>query len=94
MTVKWTTAALSSLGQIADHIGQDNPKRAKLFVQELRDKTTALAHFPGMGRPGRVIGTRELVVHKNYIVAYRVRDDEVEVLRVHHAAKRWPEQFD
>jgi toxin ParE1/3/4 len=94
MTVKWTKAALAGLGQIADYIGQDNPKRATSFIQELREKTTALAHFPGMGRPGRVIRTRELVVHKNYIVAYRVRGDDVEVLRVHHVAKRWPERFD
>lgn len=94
MTVKWTKVALAGLGQIADHIGQDNRQRATSFVQELQDKTTKLEQFPGMGRPGRVIGTRELVVHKSYIVAYRLRGKDVEVLRVHHVAKRWPEQFD
>jgi len=43
---------------------------------------------------GRVPGTRELVVTGTpYIVAYRVRDETVEILRVFHAARKWPERF-
>lgn len=94
MAVKWTKKALHSIAQIAEYIEQDNPTRAASFVQEIREKTNMLAAFPGAGRPGRVMGTRELVAHKNYIVAYRVRGENVEVLRVQHVAKRWPEVFD
>ena len=46
---------------------------------------TKLQAHPGMGRAGRVPGTRELVLHKNYIAIYRVRGDDVEILRLHHA---------
>ncbi|MFC3110844.1 type II toxin-antitoxin system RelE/ParE family toxin [Undibacterium arcticum] len=46
-----------------------------------------------MGRPGRVIGTRELVIHPNYIIPYRMSGDVVEVLRVQHVARRWPRRF-
>ncbi len=47
-----------------------------------------------MGRAGRVPGTRELVISGTpYIVPYRVRGGAVEVLRVFHAARRWPTEF-
>jgi len=47
-----------------------------------------------MGRPGRVPSTRELVIPSTpYLVPYWVRDDCIEVLRVFHAARRWPVDF-
>jgi toxin ParE1/3/4 len=94
MDVKWTKKALNSLAEIAKYIEKDNPLRAGTFVKEIREKTNTLGEFPGIGRPGRVPGTRELVVHKNYIVPYRVRGENVEIIRVHHAGKRWPKVFD
>jgi len=89
MAVKWTRTALANLIAIAEYIEKDSPERAKSFVLELQAKTNNLAEFPGMGRPGRVIGTRELVIHPNYIVPYRMRGDVVEILRVQHAARKW-----
>jgi toxin ParE1/3/4 len=86
MALKWTKTALSNLGSIADFIAKDNPLRATSFAQELRDKTGQLVHFPGMGRAGRVPGTRELVLHKNYLAIYRVKGANIEILRIHHVA--------
>ena len=88
MPVKWTKTALANLVAIVEYIEKDNAERAKSFALEIRAKTNSLAEFPGVGRPGRVIGTRELVVHPNYIVPYRVRGDIVEILRVQHVARR------
>lgn len=90
MAVKWLQSALDSLASIADYIARDNPERAVIFVQEVRHKTDLLADFPSVGRPGRVSGTRELVVHAMYILIYRVRRKDVEILRVHHVAQRDP----
>lgn len=90
MTVRWSKTALSNLAGIVEYIERDNFERAKSFAQEIREKTKVLEEFPGMGRPGRVLGTRELVVHENYIIPYRVRGGVVELLRVHHVAKRFP----
>ena len=87
MALKWTKAALRSVDDIASFIAQDNPTRATSFVRELKDAVTKLQVHPGMGRAGRVPGTRELVLHKNYIAIYRVRGDDVEILRLHHAAQ-------
>lgn len=87
MSIKWTKAALSSADEIAGYIAKDNPARANSFVIELMDAVTILSLHPGMGRAGRVPGTRELVLHKNYIAIYRVRGDDVEILRLHHTAR-------
>jgi toxin ParE1/3/4 len=87
MLIKWTRAALASVDEIAGFIAKDNPIRATSFVLELQAAVTQLQAHPGMGRAGRVPGTRELVLHKNYIAIYRVRGDDVEILRLHHAAR-------
>ena len=68
--LRWTRQALARLDAIAAYIATDNPARATSFVRELRDKTDILReHLPG--RPGRVYGTRELVLHKHYVAVYR-----------------------
>ena len=87
MSIKWTKIALRSVDEIAGYIANDNPTRASSFVLELQAAVAKLQAHPGMGRAGRVPGTRELVLHKNYIAIYRVRDDDVEILRLHHAAR-------
>jgi len=87
MALKWTKTALRSVDEIAGFIAKDNPARATSFVLELKNAVTKLQAHPGMGRAGRVHGTRELVLHKNYIAVYRVRGDDVEILRLHHAAR-------
>ena len=86
MALKWTKTALRSVDEIAGLIAKDNPTRATTFVLELKDAVTKLQVHPGMGRAGRVPGTRELVLHKNYIAIYRVRGDDVEILRLHQVA--------
>jgi len=90
MIVRWTKNALASIASIAAYIEWDNAERAKSFVQEIRLKTNALAEFPWIGRSGRIIGTREMIVHKNYIIPYRVSDGVVEILDILHTSKRWP----
>jgi len=77
------------------YIGKVNPTGATSFGQELRGKTTPLAHHPELGRqgrPGLSDWLRELVVHPNYIVFYRVLAGTrtVEILRVKHAAQQTP----
>ncbi len=50
-----------------------------------------LSRHVALGRPGRVLGTRELVIRNlPYIIPYRVRDNHIEILRVLHIFRRWP----
>ncbi|MCR4378310.1 MAG: type II toxin-antitoxin system RelE/ParE family toxin, partial [Rhodospirillales bacterium] len=83
--------ALANLDAQAEHIAIDNPKAASDMVQRIFAVVDALADFPALGRPGRVAGTREIIVPATpYIVVYRDRGYEAQVLRVLHAAQRWP----
>ena len=84
--VRWTNRALGRLDEIADYIAKDNPERAKTFVTELRDKVKILQSHQ-LGMAGRVFGTKELVLHKNYLAVYRVKDDEVQILTILHSAQ-------
>lgn len=64
------------------------------MVERLRQAAERLARYPDSGRPGRVIGTRELIVPSlPLILPYRVRRRRIEILRVLHAARRWPESL-
>lgn len=94
MQVKWLRRALRNLEQEAAYIARDNPRAAAGLVAEVDATTRLLAHHPAMGRPGRVPGTRELVLPRfPYIVPYRVRERRVEILRVFHASRKWPDQL-
>jgi len=95
MQVKWLRRALENLDEEATYLAKDSPRMAAELVRHLRDSVAMLAEHPGMGRPGRIAGTRELVVTRfSYILPYRVRGDVVEVLRVFHTARKWPKRMD
>jgi plasmid stabilization system protein ParE len=92
--VRWLRVALANLETEADCIAEDNPAAADRFVQRIFRATDLLAKNPAMGRPGRVAGTGELVISDTpYIIPYRVRANAVEILRVFHAARKWPKRF-
>lgn len=73
-----------------DHIAQDNPLAALELDELFEQKADQLIEHPDLYRAGRKRGTREMVVHPNYLVIYRVQGDTVEILRVKHAAQKWP----
>ena len=94
MRVKWLRKAIANLDAEAEYISQDDPLAADRTVSAIHRSVHNLTKFPAMGRPGRVVGTRELVVPGTpYIVPYRIRDNAVEVLRVFHGARKWPKRF-
>lgn len=91
MQVRWLRAALANLDAEAEYIANENPTAAARMVDTIASAVEGLAKYPAMGRAGRVPGTRELVVPGTpYIVPYRVRHGYVEILRVFHAARKWP----
>ena len=89
--VRWTQSAVRQLTSIGAVIAESNPKAAKDIEARLREAVTLLARFPAMGRPGRLAGTRELVVSGTpYIIPYRVAGKHVDILAVFHAAQNRP----
>ena len=93
MRLRWLRQALRNLDDEATYIAADDATAARLVVKRVLDAVAQLERQPGLGRPGRVPGTRELVVgHSSYIAPYRVRGETVEILRVFHTSRRLPER--
>lgn len=86
----WTSLARKDRQAIREYIALDNSAAALALDELFSEKAGRLVDHPGLGRPGRVVGTRELVVHQNYILIYDMIGDLVRVLRVLHAARQWP----
>ncbi len=94
MRVRWLRTALRNLDEEAAYIAAEDPVAARAVVERVLNAVETLADHPAIGRPGRVPGTRELVVPKTrYIVPYRVRGETVEVLRVFHTSRRLPTKW-
>ena len=90
MRLFWTPDALDDRRAIYDYIEADNPGAALTMDGLFSERVRHLIEHPGLGRVGRITGTRELMVHKNYILVYDKTAELVRVLRVLHAARRWP----
>jgi toxin ParE1/3/4 len=94
MRIVWTASAIRDLVSLRNYIAGNNASAAEGQVKRILTAVAGLTAFPGSGRPGRRPETRELVVGKTpYLVAYRVKDETIEVLRVLHSRQRWPDRF-
>jgi addiction module RelE/StbE family toxin len=88
MIVEWTPHAEAALLHASQYIAERHPRAAIKFMREVIEKTSNLTQFPALGRSGFYPDTRELLVHRNYLVVYRVRDERVEILQFWHTAQR------
>lgn len=94
MQIKWVSIALDDLREGIEHIAQDNPGAAERIADKVWNATQNLKTNPEMGRPGRVLNTRELVVNDTpYVIPYRIKGKVIEILRVLHGARKWPKRF-
>jgi toxin ParE1/3/4 len=90
--LEWSVHTNNDRDAIFDYIEADNPSAAIRIDNCIRTQVQRLIRFPEIGRPGRVEGTRELVINRTpYIVAYRIADGTVRVLRILHGAQQWPD---
>jgi toxin ParE1/3/4 len=91
---RWTELAVDNLRLTHEYLADKSPASADTIVDRIFSAIEMLQHHPFMGRTGRVSDTRELVITgTRFIVCYRLRDEQVEVLAVQHGAKRWPKAF-
>ncbi len=92
MRLIWRPMALADRETIMDYIAQDNPVAAIELDDEFEAKADQARQRPTLYKPGRVRGTREIVVRPNYVMVYRVEDagGTLAVLRVLHARQKWP----
>ncbi len=89
MEIRWRPAALRRLAEILDYISDYNETAADSLSDAIERAISHLPQHPHLYRPGRVTGTREIVVHPNYIVVYRVTT-AIEIVTVLHARREYP----
>ncbi|UDF05526.1 type II toxin-antitoxin system RelE/ParE family toxin [Asticcacaulis sp. AND118] len=86
--VLWAEGARRSRNEALDYIFQDSPNAATSQLEHIRTQTRLLAEHPHIGRPGRIRGTRELVIrHTPFIAVYRVTENAVQIVRFLHGAQ-------
>lgn len=94
MEIRWTSKAAQNFEDIEYYLSQEDPKAAAKIVHAILNSVELLSQHPGMGRAGRVVGTRELIVPNTpYLIPYRVIDNQIEILRIFHGAMLWPEKI-
>jgi toxin ParE1/3/4 len=94
MRIRWTEPAAAALERIQDYIANENPKAAYEVALRIQIAVSQLEEHPKIGRTGQVRGTYELVIHDlPYIVPYRIKKNEVQILSVYHSSRKWPEAF-
>ena len=94
MKIVWTQPARQDLRDIFTYIAEDNPKAARTLLNEIKERAVLLQDNPLIGRLGRIEETRELVLTgTHFILPYRVKDQQIQILAVLHGAKQWPESF-
>ncbi len=94
MKIVWTRRALPEIDQAFAFVARDSPAAASAMVAAMEARAAVLAEHPEIGRPGRMDGTRELVLSGlPYTLPYRVRDGRIEILAVFHISRAWPDHL-
>jgi len=90
MRLLWTLEAIQDRDEIYDYIEIDSPAAAAALDELFSEKALLLIEHPGLGRPGRIANTRELIAHPNYVLVYESINGAVRILRILHSARQWP----
>ena len=94
MIVRYTRQAIADLDEARAYIALDRPRAAEAMALRVREAIEGLRRFPERGRPGRVSGTRELVVPRTpFVVPYRIGGQEIQVLAVLPGKRDWPPEM-
>jgi plasmid stabilization system protein ParE len=92
MKLVWLLRASMELATISNDIARGDPAAADAVRLGIIASVDRLGRYPEAGRTGHVKGTREIdVVACPYIVVYRIKGDEVQILTVRHTSRQWPE---
>ena len=92
MQIRWTKKALNNLDAAVKYIAKANPTNDRMIAQKIWDSVQLLTTQPGFGRPGRIDGTRELIIGGlPFIVPYLEQECAIIILRIIHTSMKWPE---
>ena len=87
----WKPQAVEDLQRNIKYYAKEDPLTAWRIYDEVLDRAEVLDEQPELGRPGRVEGTKELVLkHTPFILVYRVVAGQAEIINVLHGVQQWP----
>ena len=90
MIIKWLPKALDDLEILREYIENDNPAASEKVIQHIIKSLGYLIDNPELGRTGRIINTRELLLSGlPYVIVYKIKNNCIEILRVFHGAMKW-----
>jgi toxin ParE1/3/4 len=91
MKVVWSPRAIRHLIHLRAYIEKDSDQNAALVASRILNAVALLEAHPEIGRPGRIVGTRELIVPQTpFVIPYRVRRAHLELIAVFHGRQEWP----
>jgi len=90
LPIQWLPQARDNLATIIEYIAERNELAALDLADDIERATSQLPQHPYLYRPGRVAGTREIVVHPNYLVVYRIQTTVIEIVTVLHSRQQYP----
>jgi toxin ParE1/3/4 len=90
LELNWTDEALDDLAEIVAYVTDRNQTAAQRLRALISDAAARIPLHVDMHRPGRVLGTREAIVHPNNVIVYRVTPAAVDIAAVLHARQQYP----
>ena len=94
MKIAWTETVRQDLHEIFAYIAEEKHRAARALLAEIKERVTVLQNNPQLGRKGRVEDTRELVLTgTQYLLPYRVKNQQIQILAVFHTSKKWSNKF-
>ncbi|UTY60491.1 type II toxin-antitoxin system RelE/ParE family toxin [Massilia sp. erpn] len=90
LPILWRPEALADLSTILEYIAKHNPQAAANLYGDIDLLVSQLPYHPYLYRLGRIAGTRELVVHPNYVIVYSVTTVAIEIVTIMHTRQRYP----
>ncbi len=96
MQIEWLGKALNNLEEELSYIANDDPEMARVVLQRIHDSLLLLCDNPALGQPGRIHGTRELIVpNTRYLIPYRVKPQmqQIQILRLFHTSRKLPKRW-
>jgi addiction module RelE/StbE family toxin len=87
--VRWTLQALEDVESIRQYVARDSGEYATLLVMRIVQAVERLTIFPASGRVVPEVADEKLreVISGSYRIVYRLRDDEIVIVAVHHGAR-------
>jgi plasmid stabilization system protein ParE len=94
LKVVWSSRSIDQLQALREFIAKDSESSAAAIARRILDAIELLKSHPNLGRPGRITGTRELIVPQTpFVVPYRVRAGRLELIGIFHGRQRWPDRL-